>query len=197
MRKDNINTMTYKKQIPELISEPIIHALEFYPELQRTPLEFRFAKPKEQMIMNAQPDILSMLRLMEERKYYVNINRTIKLGDRAHAIEELPESVLIGWIGHELGHIMDYEERSAWGMVKFGFNYVLSPTFVKGAERRADEFAVRHGMSDYIMETKNFILNHAEVSERYKAKIKRLYLSPEEIMNLVATKAGDKPSPAF
>ena len=40
-------------------------------------------------------------------------------------------------------------------------------------------------MKDYILATKDFILNHASISEVYKDRIKRLYLSPEEIMVLV------------
>lgn len=40
-------------------------------------------------------------------------------------------------------------------------------------------------MANYIIATKNFILNYSGISETYKARIKRLYLSPEEIMQLV------------
>ena len=53
------------------------------------------------------------------------------------------------------------------------------------AERNADTFAVEHGMKDYILETKNFILNHAEIDESYKLRMKKFYLSPEEIMDIV------------
>lgn len=40
-------------------------------------------------------------------------------------------------------------------------------------------------MESYILKTKDFILNNADVSEVYKKRIKRYYLSPEEIMVLV------------
>ena len=39
--------------------------------------------------------------------------------------------------------------------------------------------------SHYILKTKNFILNHADITPIYKARIKKYYLSPEEIMELV------------
>ena len=81
---------------------------------------------------------------------------------------------------------MDYESRSALGMIKFGIGYLLSKNFIKGAEKRADEIAVAHDLGDEILTTKNFILNHAQLSEKYKAKIKRLYLSPEEIMEIIS-----------
>ena len=49
----------------------------------------------------------------------------------------------------------------------------------------ADSFAVKHKMESYILKTKDFILNNADISEVYKKRIKRYYLSPEEIMVLV------------
>ncbi len=40
-------------------------------------------------------------------------------------------------------------------------------------------------MGDYILKTKNFILEHASISEKYKRRIRRLYMSPEEVMELL------------
>ena len=40
-------------------------------------------------------------------------------------------------------------------------------------------------MGDYILATKDFILNQSHLSDAYKARIARLYLSPEEIIVLV------------
>lgn len=64
---------------------------------------------------------------------------------------------MIGWIGHELGHVMDYQERSGLNLLVFGIKYLTSNGFIKEAERAADTFAVNHGMSDYILATKDFI----------------------------------------
>src|SRR5690625_4767656 len=94
---------------------------------------------------------------------------------------------MIGWLGHELGHVMDYRSRSGFGMMIFGLRYLYSKNYLKEAERRADSFAIRHGMGNYIIATKNFILNHSDISEKYKDRIRRLYLSPEEIMEMVNT----------
>lgn len=100
-------------------------------------------------------------------------------------MSEVPSEVLIGWIGHELGHIMDYRNKSAAGLVIFGFRYLTSSSYLKEAERAADTYAVNAGMGDYILATKDFILNHSHLSESYKERIARLYLSPEEIIVLV------------
>lgn len=92
---------------------------------------------------------------------------------------------MIGWIGHELGHILDYEGRSNAGMISFGYRYYFSPAYVKHAEMVADSLAVERGMGNYIIATKRFILNHAELPQAYKDKISRLYLSPDVIVEQV------------
>ena len=100
-------------------------------------------------------------------------------------MNHIPQNVLIGWLGHELGHVMDYHNRSGLNLIRFGMGYLFSESFVRKAEQRADRYAVRHGMKDYILETKNYILNHVGLSEKYKEKIKRLYVSPEQLLEFV------------
>ena len=84
-----------------------------------------------------------------------------------------------------MGHIMDYRDRSGFNLLIFGVRYLLSNKHIREAERAADTYAVNRGMGEYILATKDFILTHAHLSDVYKARIKRLYLSPEEIMELV------------
>jgi hypothetical protein len=100
-------------------------------------------------------------------------------------ITQIPEEVMVGWIAHELGHIMDYEHRSNSEIVLFGLGYVFSPKYVKEAERVADTYAVERGLGKYIIATKRFILDHADIPQDYKDKISRLYLSPDVIVELV------------
>ena len=192
-----IETYGYKKIIPEEIHFPALKTLSFYPDLKNTPIIFRFKKPNHKTIMSAQPVVKTMFGILEERAYYVNISRQIKLGSDSLLIEELPEEVLIGWLGHELGHVMDYHHRTVAGMIWFGLNYWLSDHFVKGAERKADGYAVKHGLGDQILKTKNYILNHAEIPQTYKDKMKKLYLSPEEIMQMVETNQHKNMRPAI
>jgi len=192
-----IETYGYKKTIPEEIYFPTLKTLSYYQDLKNTPIIFRFRKPNNKTIMSAQPVVKTMFGVLVERAYYVNISRHIKLGSNSLLIEELPEDVLIGWLGHELGHVMDYHNRSVAGMIWFGLNYWLSDHFIKGAERKADEYAVKHGLGDHIMQTKNYILSHAEIPQKYKEKMKKLYLSPEEIMQMVETNQHKNIRPAI
>jgi len=173
------------KIIPKSIAEEVAVALSHYPELKDTPIEFRFKEKIKKSFMQAQPKFTGLFKNKKNRSYFVMISESFHIENESFSISEVPSDVLIGWIGHELGHIMDYQERSGFNLIQFGIGYLTSNKFIKEAERAADTFAVSHGMGDYIIATKDFILNHAQLSKVYKDRIRKLYLSPEEILLLV------------
>ena len=148
-------------------------------------IEFRFRKRFKKSFMLAQPKIYTLFYPRKKRGYNIIMSRKFVLDQGAElAIEELPEEVLIGWLAHELGHIVDYTHRNSLQMIWFGIKYLLSGLHVKKAERQADVFAIEAGMDHYIALTKDYILNHAQLSASYKEKIKKLYLGPEEITRI-------------
>ncbi|QED37484.1 hypothetical protein FK178_07005 [Antarcticibacterium arcticum] len=173
------------KTIPASIEKEVRIALSHYPELLETPIIFKFKKDIKKSFMQAQPKFSGILKNRKNRSYYIMISDKLKIEGEEFGVNELPSDVLIGWIGHELGHIMDYRDRSGFNLLIFGVRYLLSNKHIREAERAADTYAVNRGMGEYILATKDFILSHAHLSEVYKARIKRLYLSPEEIMELV------------
>lgn len=173
------------KIIPETIEKEALAALSYYPELKHTPIEFRFKNNLKKSFMQAQPKFGSLLLPKKEREYIIYMNNRLHIENEDITVTDIPKDVLIGWLGHELGHIMDYLHRSTWNLINFGLKYITLGDHIREAERTADTFALQHGMVNYILATKNFILNHASLSEEYKARIKRLYLSPEEIMVIV------------
>lgn len=180
------------KTIPQVISRNVLLALSFYPELINTRIRFVFKQNLRSSVMQAQPVFKTLLTNKASRAYQINISALFRLTRTAIPIHQLPDSIMIGWIGHELGHIMDFESRSTMGMIEFGLGYVFSSDYVKRAERVADDFAVRHGLGPYLIETKQFILNHAELPQAYKDKIARLYVSPEEIVEQVRIMEEEK-----
>lgn len=179
--------LAYKnhKHIPAIIEKNVLTALSHYPELKNITIDFVFKQNIKNSVMQAQPVFTTLLGDKENRIYHINISALFKLTHSATPIHQIPDDIMIGWIGHELGHVMDYENRSNLGMVAFGLSYYFSDKYVKNAERRADTYAVDHGLGKYIIATKRFILDHAELPQRYKDKIARLYLSPDDIVKQV------------
>lgn len=173
------------KIIPKSIEKEVLDALAFFPELHETPIEFKFKDKIKKSTMQAQPKFSSFFTTKENRKYIILISRSIQIDHTDFTIDDIPSDVIVGWIGHELGHVLDYRERTNFGMLIFGIRYLFSFNAIKDIERTADTYAISHGMGDYILKTKDFILENADISERYKARIRRLYLSPEEVMQII------------
>lgn len=181
------------KQIPEKIEREVLTALSHFPELKETEIHFVFQEDLKGPIMAARPVVGSLFRRRENRVYHILINPMFKLKHLEEPIEHIPDSVMIGWIGHELGHIMDYENRNTWGIMRFGIGYWLSAKYVRKAERVADTFAIEKGLGDYLVKNKEFILGHANLPKSYKDRIARLYLSPDDIMELIAELENEAP----
>ena len=174
--------------VPESIEEEARIALSHYPALENTPITFKFKKNIKKSTMQAQPVFSSLFKTRKKRKYVVRISEKIKISGKEFLTKDVPKDIMIGWLGHELGHIMDYHDRSSLNLFWFGARYLFSGSYLKEAERAADTYAVSHGMAPYILKTKGFILNNAEIQEKYKARIRKFYLSPEEIMAMVEEK---------
>ena len=173
------------KVIPKNIENVALRALEFFPMLYDTPIEFKFKKNIKKATMQAQPKIGSLLNRKENRKYVIFISKNIQIDDKDFTINDIPSDVLVGWICHELGHIMDYQGRTNLGMVIFGAKYLFSSKSIKRVERTADMYAISQGTGEYILKKKNFILENPLISENYKERIRKLYISPNEVMSLI------------
>ncbi|HEX7366050.1 MAG TPA: hypothetical protein VF273_03085 [Pelobium sp.] len=181
----NLLQFAQNKKIPKVIERSVLIALSHYPELQETSIEFVFKKDIKKSVMQAQPKIVTLVAKKENRAYQINISAMFKLTHSATPIHQLPQNILIGWVGHELGHVMDYKSRNLFSLAQFGLGYLLSKKYLQKAERVADSYAVNHGLGFYIIETKRFILDQSDLPQKYKDKIKRLYLSPDDIVEQV------------
>ncbi len=175
----------HNKQIPALIEKNVLKALSYYPELKDTRISFEFRMNLKTSVMQAQPVFGTLLKKRSRRSYRIKISSHFNLTHSFLPIEQVPDEVMVGWIGHELGHILDYESRTNRGIMGFGYRYLTSPEYVKQAEIIADTYAVNHGLGSWIIATKRFILDNADLPESYKKKIARLYLSPDAIMEQV------------
>lgn len=173
------------KEVPDVIWREAYVALSHYPELKDTPIEIKFKQNIQKSFMQAQPKFGGLFKKRKNRGYVIFISKEFTIEDEKFEISSVPSEVLVGWIGHELGHIMDYKDRRGIDLVWFGVKYLTSKRYIREAERIADTYAVNHGLGEQIIATKNFILNHSKLSDNYKNRIEDLYLSQEEIMVLI------------
>ncbi len=171
--------VTFKNIGSIKIRKAFLKALEGYPILQRHDL-LVVRKPIKKTTMRAQPIIDNFIFDTKNRRYKIEISNHLNLS-RYIKIEKLPANVLIGWFAHELGHVMDYQTRKVGNLIKFAIGYLFLPTFRLGAERRADVFAIEAGYAKEILATKKYILEKSKLPNKYKERIEKYYLSPEEV----------------
>jgi len=167
----------------EKIKNCFFKALNYFPELQERRISV-YKRSTGGATMNARPEFDFHFFSKKKRGFAIGVSSVVKV-DNVTPIIEVPEDVLIGWFCHELGHLIDYLKRSGWNLLRFGLFYTTSESFRVGAERRADIFAIGHGCADYVLATKKYILEHSDLSNEYKTRIERYYLSPEELALMI------------
>ncbi len=159
-----------------------------YPELQSFDIHI-FYSHTGTATMQARPRWDLLWRKRKRRSYQVRINPSPRY-EPEREIHELPANILIGWFAHEFGHLMDYLPRKRRSMLGFLFQYLWSPGYRRVAERTADTFAIQHGLGSYILQTKEFLLAHRNISAKYRARLLKHYLTPQQTMELIEEHEG-------
>jgi hypothetical protein len=177
---------------PKTLAKEAKMALSFYPELAHTRIHIKLKKNIRRSTMQARPTFWSLFVPKTNRTYLILISKKFQISDTTFTTKDLESDILVGWLGHELGHIMDYKNRSSLDLLWFGIKYIFSGRYIKEVEKAADTYAIKANMERYILKTKRFILNNADISKRYKQKIRRYYLSPDEILSLVEQREDDQ-----
>jgi hypothetical protein len=163
---------------PKIKSAALV-ALSRYPELKNTRIEFLFRNITA--TMETRPKI-NFKAFTKDRTYQVFINLN-KGKNRALDIDSLSETIKIGWIAHELGHVVDYESRTAFSLMAMGLFYVSVPSFKRNIEQSVDIITIRHGLGWEHCEGVEYMLTKSNATEKYKKNNLKYYL-PMDTMNV-------------
>lgn len=176
---------TLNKRIPSDLVEIVLKTLKHYPELDDISIDFVFDNGMHNSFMQAKPRPMTLLKGHKKRVYKIQMMSAMMINDTIIPIHQLPEKALMGWVGHEIAHIVDYNEMNTLDIVLFSINYLLSKNFIIKTEARVDIIAIEHQLGDEIIAMKEYILNHYSLPEAYRAKIRNIYLSPDEVRELM------------
>ena len=168
------------KLYPPDLEREILTALSFYPELSSTPIEFRFAKIKT--TMSAMPKGVFLLKKKDKREYVIRINPGINT--KAISYKELSSSALIGVLGHELGHILDYESMKNREIVGFAVQY-LQPRKRKAIEARTDMIAIHHHLGWELFQFSDYVFYRSQAPPKYLEYKEEFYFDPDQINTLL------------
>ena len=161
--------------VDEEFLSPAKLAFEHYPELDSVTIIFKYkAMP---WMMAARPSPGFIFRSKENRTYFILVNTNKKMNaDTLFSI--MPYKAKVGIIGHEMAHILDYEEMSRMALFFFGIKYIIC---TKKVEKETDLTTIMHGLGEDLIAYNNFIQQNTLVSEKYLRKRARNYMSMENL----------------
>jgi len=162
----------------EMLELAFYVALRYYPELKDTKISVKLKKIKSTMM--AQPDADFIVKSKNDRKYRILINSSKEFNGMNY--EDLSFNSLVGWIGHELAHITEYNQKSNGQLVHFISNYLFSRKHLKHTENSADKETVKRGLGYSLYEGVTFLFKNPKIFKNYKERNEEYYLSPTEIL---------------
>jgi hypothetical protein len=168
------------KEIPAEFEKEILIGLSHYPELRNVHIKFCYSHIFTSM--KAVPSLGFMFQKPENRTYRIVMNSNTCHG--RNVMQRATSSALTGVIGHELGHIKDYSNRSNFNLFKLLAGYV----FKKGriaTENRADKIAVDHELGNELLEFTTFIYQDTCMNPRYINYKKKYYNSTSSLTQVV------------
>lgn len=185
----------FKNVVDENIRECFLDVIRHYPLLKQYDIQL-YQKKIKASTMQAQPVIDLRTVFLGKKHYRINLGWNIRNRPEL-LVKNIPDEALKGWFAHELGHVVDYQRYSIWQMMVYGLKYLISAKFRLKTEHVADYIAIKHGFHDELIATKNYLLDHDLVAEKYKEKIRKYYLSVEEVMMCQADHSYMEPHISF
>lgn len=172
----------YKHQLTLCFSEktekfeaPMEYAAGSFPELAGIDIEVR--RKNIGTMMAARPKIDFMFRKKENRKYVVFITDHPEM-NAGPIFNEMSECAQAGVFGHELSHILVYNEKNNLQMLWFGLTYLFNK---KKIEEETDLIAMKRGFGDQLIEYTRFIQKSPHTNRKYLKKKRKHYLSANDI----------------
>jgi hypothetical protein len=156
----------------ELIS---LVALMHFPELKDTKIIFKTKSINS--TMQAKPKGLNILRRKGNRKYVVIIN-TI---NPKVPLDSISFNAKIGVLGHELAHIIDYENKNTWQIIGIGLRYGNKKYRAK-FERATDQRTLDAGLKWQIYDFSTYVLKYNQNNPSYLEYKKKVYMTPDDIL---------------
>lgn len=172
--------MGANKSIPKEFEKQILTALSYYPELKDCQIEFIRGNIKTTMACRPTSKSLT-------RRYNREYTITIDNNDEGQGIllENVPYNAQIGVIGHELAHILDYENRSSVSIAGLGVDYARG-NYPPEFEKQIDELTISRGLGWQLHDWADYVLNKSNASKNYKDFKRKIYLTPEEVKSRIS-----------
>ncbi len=189
-----------KKKFPKEIASQVLTALSFYPELSNVKIIFRIKKRKTPL--TSRPRILSVFRRKKNRCYVITISSETTEQLSPILFDRLPYNAQIGVLGHELGHITEYNSKNTFQIIGLSFS-ILNSKFVDKFEWNTDKIAIDHGLGYQLLDWSSYVRNTLNILEWKGAtkdlangnelQVNQRYMNPITIIRYIKERSIYKP----
>jgi len=169
-----------KSFIKELELASLI-ALSYFPELSETSIKFKRTNIKTTMA--TRPSLGSLFKSKANRDYIIYVDNKI-VNHEGILVDEVPFNALVGLIGHEYQHILDYKKMSALQIIALGPKYCFKK-FKRQFENQTDKAIINRGLGSQLMDWAEYSMHECSASEKYKNFKRENYLSKDDIIHLM------------
>jgi len=176
------------KKIPEAIQSQTLRALSFYPELKNARIIFRFRKRRTPL--SSRPQLLSTFKKRKNRKYVITISTKSNKKLAPILFLNLPYNAQIGVLGHELGHIAEYDTMRTGQLITLIFK-LFSSKYTDKFEFNTDLIGINHGLGYQLYDWSQYIRSALDIREwrgafddytgKQMALTKQRYMNPQTI----------------
>lgn len=193
-----INIADYKRKLDSLKKEfgvnkiiqpefetQILIALSYFSELKD--LKIKFLNSKISTTMQCRPGFFSIFGAKSNREYFIFINNDTCF--EGVLLRDAPFNAQIGIIGHELSHILDYENRNTWGIIQRGFDY-FSDESKRKYECEIDSITIEKGLGWQLYDWAYFSVTNTCSNEKYKDFKLRTYMQPLSIEGYIRNRTS-------
>lgn len=161
---------------------PFCQALKHYPELKGVQVKLKFRHLRTTMA--TMPALGSVFRSPAKRIYVILVDTFARRKPKVY-FDSLDYNARIAISGHELGHVVSYQEMRSAQFVWFAIRYVFSPAYRATVEHQTDEITIQHGLGNQLYDLSDYIFNRAVTSEKYRRYKSKYYYQPLQIRKLV------------
>ncbi len=167
-----------KKQFVDSFKLATLIALSYFPELKNVAIKFKLGKTKT--TMETKPIWHSIF--FKPKKYKIII-RANALDSNGILAKHVPFNALIGLVGHELAHIVDFENKSIGQLLSTALKYGIGKQ--NTYEKSIDYATMQRGLYWQLYDWADFVVNKSYASPKYIAFKKKNYLSEKEILQWI------------
>jgi len=145
--QDSLLIYGHNKEIPAEFGKPILTALSYFPELKEVHIIFRVRKAYTPL--TTKPNFAGVFKPKDHRTYIITISNETSDTLTHLLFKNLSFEEQVGIMGHELSHVVDFNNKSFVESVSSGVGHI-SKKYVDKMEFNTDRICIMHGLGKYL-----------------------------------------------